>query len=52
VTAFGPVQLQSARERFHDAFGDAAQVTLLEARVVVGGHPGEERHLLPAETGI
>jgi hypothetical protein len=50
VAALSLVELERARERFHDAFGDAAEVAALEARVVVDGNPGEQRHLLPAET--
>src|SRR5437867_3376542 len=50
VAALSLVELERARERFQDSFGDAAEVAALEARVVVDGHPGEQRHLLPAET--
>src|SRR5436190_7205125 len=45
------VELQRARERLQHGLGHAAEAAALEARVVVDGHSGEERHLFPAQTG-
>src|SRR6266540_804975 len=49
VCALGLVELERARKRLENAFGDSVRVAALETRVVVDADAGEERHFLPTE---
>ncbi len=48
VQSLGLVELQRASDCVEHAFGDAGEVALLQAGVVVGTDPGEHRDLLAA----
>ena len=43
------VELQRARKRFQNAFGNPAEVPALESGVVGDADAGEDRDLLPAQ---
>ena len=47
--AVGLVELQGAGDAVEYVFGDASYVAALEAHVVLGADPGEQRHLLATE---
>ena len=49
VEPLGFVELQGPGDAVEDVLGYAADVPPLEADVVLGADPGEERDLLPAE---
>ena len=51
VQPFGLVQLQGPGDRVQHIVRDAGDVALLQADVPVGGHPGQDRHLFPPQTG-
>lgn len=44
------VELQRASDAIEDVFRDATHVAALEANVVLGADPGEQRHLFAAES--
>ena len=49
VVALGLPELEGVREPVEDPVGDAADVSALEAGVVLDADPGEDRHLLAAQ---
>jgi hypothetical protein len=51
VRALGLVELERSGEGVEHAVGDAGGVSALEARVVVGADPGEQRDLFAAQAG-
>lgn len=50
VSPLGLVELQRPGQGVEDLLGHPAQVAALHADVVVHAHPGQERHLLPAQS--
>jgi hypothetical protein len=51
MRALGVVELKRAGERLEDEVGDAAEVSALQALVVLDADAGQRRHLLAAEAG-
>ena len=49
--SFGLVELQRPHEPFEDALGDAGGVAAFELGVVLDADPGEQSHLLTAQSG-
>lgn len=49
MRALGVVELKSLGERVEDALGDATEIPVLHARVVVDADAGKDRHLLPSQ---
>ena len=45
----GLVELQGPADAVEDRLGDSGGVSAFEAHVVLGAHPGEQRHLLAAQ---